>query len=348
MTKFYTQSGSIELGEGVCLGGSEGSVLAVQGESGRVAKVFHAPGPRKIDKVRALASVYAPLCGKTPSYLRRIAWPQELLYRDPALAEPCGFLMAAAPAGSVSIDALADRASFGPAAALDALIDLCDVVSFLHALSIVVGDLNPNNLLFSPDGRAFLCDVDGYHVALGDGRTYPCAACCPGYVAPELARRTCGGARRVGYLELFDAGEATFTVRTDLFALAAHIFRTLNNGVHPYAGAVVADASGDFARPRPVDELVARGLSPFAGNMPGMAVKPWALDPSAFGPRLSCALERSLWGSTKNPARRLNAYEWADELRIYRNDSRLCPKGHLYYRGLDRCPYCEAGDRAGR
>ena len=347
MTTCYTPGGPIELCEEVGLAGSEGTVRAIAGDSSRVAKVFHAPGARKVEKVRALVSVYAPLRKKAPFYLRRIAWPQELLYSDRSLVEPCGFTMAAAPAGSVSIDALADRAAFGAATALDALIDLCDAVSFLHALSIIVGDLNPNNLLFSPDGKAFLCDVDGFHAGLGDGRVYPCVACCPGYVAPELARRTCaGGARRAGYLELFDAGETTFTVQTDLFALAAHIFGVLNNGVHPYAGAAVADKNGDFARPLPVDELVARGLSPFLGNAPDMGPKPWALDADSFGPRLRCAFERSLWGSTKNPARRLNAFEWADELRVYRGEIRLCPKGHLYYRGLDRCPYCEAENRA--
>ncbi|MFR7797897.1 MAG: hypothetical protein ACLU37_07195 [Collinsella sp.] len=59
---------------------------------------------------------------------------------------------------------------------------------------------------------------------------------------------------------------------TDLFALAALVFRMLGNGVHPFEGAVEPDAEGEYPLPPAVDCQVRDGRSPFTRTAPGVGL----------------------------------------------------------------------------
>lgn len=65
---------------------------------------------------------------------------------------------------------------------LDLAIDLCQVLSYLHGLKppYVHGDLKPENLIVTPEGRLFLVDFGA-----GAGRYRGICEGTPGYAAPE-------------------------------------------------------------------------------------------------------------------------------------------------------------------
>ncbi len=79
---------------------------------------------------------------------------------------------------------LAQRAkTLGFQAVMPALVDVLDALSFLHALGLRHGDLKPDNVLCTPDGRGVLIDL-GCASPLGAAMRE--ASGTPHYMAPEL------------------------------------------------------------------------------------------------------------------------------------------------------------------
>ena len=325
--------------------GSEVVVYDVAGDPGSVAKVYHADSP-DMDvhqiKVKAMTKCHARLREKAPDMMATLAWPSEALYADATAYDFVGFVMARFRGDPLPVaceypraDAAATRRSLG------ALRELCRVVEFLHQIGVCVGDWNPYNFLVTDDGRIALLDVDGFHLVYDHRLVYPCGVCAEGYVAPELVRaqRECG----LGYREMAMAGTPTFSPATDAFGLAVAIFRAVNNWVHPFSGSVAMGPDDSYERPRPVDDLVADGVSPFVGTAPGLGLKPWALPLDFFPPLLREAFRWSLFDG--DPDRRLKPGQWDRLLGDYLEQLVDCPAGHAYHQGFSACPYChvEAG-----
>lgn len=320
--------------------GSEGVVYDVVDDPCSVAKIYHADDPDMFIhevKVEAMTRCHLALCDKAPDAMAALAWPSEALYRDPAATEFAGFVMRRLQGDPLPVaceypgaDAAATRRS------LVALKELCHVVEFLHHIGICVGDWNPYNFVVGEDGHVGLLDVDGFHLAYDRSLVYPCGVCAEGYVAPELVRaqRECG----LGYREMALKGISTFTPKTDDFGLAVAIFRALDNWVHPFSGSVDIGPDDSYERPRPVDELVAEGASPFVGTAPGLKLKPWALPLEYLPPLFQEAFQWSLFDD--DPSRRLAPGQWERLLGDYLDQLVDCPCGHAYHRGFSACPYC--------
>ena len=138
-----------------------------------------------------------------------------------------------------------------------------------------------------------------------------------------------------------------FTARTDVFGLAAHIFKMLNRGIHPYSSGEldldIFDPDDDGVPPAPsLNSCVCNGRSPFVGTLAGYAVPKCALELDDFGSLMGEAFRRSLFGKAQE---RLDARTWARLLDLYLSETVECPRGHLYHASQDECPYCR-GERA--
>jgi hypothetical protein len=168
------------LGARTVLGsGGQGTVYAVAGTS--AYKEFSVPV-----NAAALAEMVAFRDGLPADAALRIdevaAWPAAMVERD---GRPCGFLMRRAPGEFATdltfpsgrsrrlarMELLLNDASYLAARdvriddrfRLELLLDTARAIELFHRLGVVVGDLSPNNLLFTRDRRprCFFLDCDG-------------------------------------------------------------------------------------------------------------------------------------------------------------------------------------------
>lgn len=347
----FTKSGRAIALEEASASGSEGSIRVVSDEPWMVAKIYHpdsAGAELRQKKVEVMAGAYPILCGKAGDTMKKMAWPVEALYREPDATDFCGFLMKRAKGEPLTLACQPSAGAEGMRRSLLALEELCAVTEFLHGAGICLGDWNPSNILVDESGHLELIDVDGFHMVYDydEDTVYPCNVCAEGYVAPELfrAQREAG----TDYGEMALAGTTTFTEATDNFGLAVTIFRTLNSWVHPFEGSVVLAAGEDYRPPKPIDELVEEGRSPFMGDS-DLKLKPWALPLDMFPELFKKAFVLSLFSG--DAEYRLDPASWRYLLADYRGHLIECACGkHVYHMSLSDCPYChiEAHGNEGR
>lgn len=348
----YDSSGrSFELGDEIGCG-REGSVYRIMGEP-FVAKIYHNPTPQIAHKIESMAAILSVLYERKEQLILKLAWPNGGLYERPDGTGFKGYYMWGAE-GRVSIDVVSQfpRSPAAPAMTerqkIEMLIELCKLVSGLHDIGITVGDWNPRNILVGEGGSPMLLDTDSYSFTLSDV-THGTACAAPGYIAPEvlqLMEKT-----RINDFESLAASTnaPVFTPQTDDFALAVHIFKVLNRGIHPYASGELDldffDLDDDDIPPAPsLNSCVCNGRSPFIGTLIGYVVPKYALELDDFGSLMAEAFRRSLFG---NAQERLDAYIWACLLGTYLSETVECPRGHLYHvsQAQYECPYCR-GERA--
>jgi hypothetical protein len=209
--------------------GGQGRVFTAAGVrlAGGVPAVYkeYVPEVRADVAIPALERMVAFLAELDPLTRRaltgRAAWPVALVERD---GEVTGFLMRAVPAEyRVDLDLPAGRTRRlagvqyllnGTAylrrlglvvtdrVRLHLLHDVAQTLAMLHELGVAVGDLSPNNLLFSISGRCcFFIDCDGMRVrgssALAQTETPDWAV---GEVSPEELATPASDAYKLGLL----------------------------------------------------------------------------------------------------------------------------------------------------
>ena len=324
--------------------GGEGSVHRIVGEP-LVAKVYHNPTPETARKIEAMAGILSVLYERKKPLLLQLAWPFEALYERADGLWFKGFLMYEVPEGYVSIDAVSQFPA-NPAAPsmterqkIKMLINLCNVTAELHDIGITIGDWNPRNFLVGEGGGLMLLDTDSYGFTLSDV-TYGTTCAAPGFIAPEVLKLM--ELTGIGDFEGLAAAKApVFTPQTDDFALAVHIFKMLNCGVHPYSGDLdldFYDLDDDDIPPAPsLNNCIRNGHSPFIGTLIGYAVPDYALKLDDFGALMGEAFRRSLFDK---PQERLSAHTWARLLDLYLSQAHVCSRGHLYHPVHHECPYC--------
>ena len=101
-------------------------------------------------------------------------------------------------------------------------VELCvtiiEKVKELHRRNILIGDINPGNILVESPKSVYFVDTDSYQI-----ESYPCPVGQAYYTAPEIQ-----GRRFDGFLR---------TESSENFALAVLLFQILMAGKHPYAHA---------------------------------------------------------------------------------------------------------------
>jgi len=322
---FYTsQSDTVRLGGRIGTG-AEGEVYEIQDNSDLVAKVYHEPPPpEKAEKLVVLSRL------GNERLFNLSAWPVSTL-RDTPDGEIAGFVMKKiSQAEEVhALHSPKSRLQKFPEASWAFLIyvaaNIARAVAAIHEHGLVIGDVNPKNILVTKKATVYLLDVDSFQVT-AEGKTYRCEGGFPEYTPPEL--------QGVAFRNVDRAQEH------DRFGLAVVIFQLLFLGRHPFSGLYLG--AGEMPLERAIREFrFAYGVDSEARKMrqpPGTL----ALDSM---PSLIVRLFRRAFLSTDRPAAR----EWVERLDELAKALKKCEQhsGHYYYRELSDCPWCGIESHAG-
>src|SRR5262249_8188033 len=262
----------------------------IQGQSDLVAKLYHEPpAPEKAEKLVVLSRL------GNERLFNLSAWPVSTLSQEPD-GEILGFVMKKiSQAEEVhALHSPKSRLQKFPEASWAFLIyvaaNIARAAAAIHEHGLVIGDVNPKNILVTRKATVYLLDVDSFQVT-AEGRTYRCEGGFPEYTPPELQ----GLAFR----------DVDRTQEHDNFGLAVVIFQLLFLGRHPYSGLYLG--VGELPLERAIREFrFAYGVDSEARKMrqpPGTL----ALDSM---PSLIVSLFRRAFLSTDRP----EAREWVDRL----------------------------------
>lgn len=342
----YTQRGTkLVLKEPAMKSGGEGAVYEIEGFSNRVAKIYHDPADAKTreEKINAMVSIGRGYAFKSAGVADKIAWPMSPLFDDKH--QFVGF-------GMMRIDAnteLDDLYSYPPTkksasismrGRVDILINLCDIINRLHMTGQVFGDFNPNNIKVMPNGTVYFVDADSYHI-ITTSKEFRCVVCAPGYVAPEVIR----ACRGTTYEK---CKQTTFTVYSDYYALAIHIFRVLMNGCHPFSCERSSTQMKSAPAPKSLDKRVEACETPFFKNLTGYVRPHYAPDIDSFPTYITDLFKRAFVDGHTDPRKRPNALEWKAALTVYQKGLVHCKSlgtEHYHWNGSKVCPYCAADKR---
>jgi DNA-binding helix-hairpin-helix protein with protein kinase domain len=315
---FHTsQSDIVRLGRRIGAG-AEGEVYEIQDRSDLVAKVYHEPPPpEKAEKLVVLSRL------GNERLFNISAWPVDVL-RDAPDGEVVGFVMKKiSQAEEVhALHSPKSRLQKFPQASWAFLIyvaaNIARAVAAIHEHGLVIGDLNPKNILVTRRATVYLLDVDSFQVS-ADGKTYRCEGGFPEYTPPEL--------QGVAFRDVDRAQEH------DSFGLSVVIFQLLFMGRHPFSGRYLG--AGEMPLERAIGEFR------FAYGVDAEARKMWqppgtlALD-SLPSPLVN--LFRRAFLKPDRPQPR----EWIEPLDALAKALKKCDlhSGHYYYHKLRECPWC--------
>jgi len=166
---------------------------------------------------------------------------------------------------------------------------IAGAVSTLHSHGVIIGDLNPQNILVTESGMVTMVDADSFQIA-----GHACPVGMVNFMPPEL--------------HSIDLAKNLRSEQHDLFALATLIFMTLMPGKPPYSQQGGADPSENIRKaefPYTAGEKRAR-------NLP---LGPWRMIWSHFPHRTKKA-----FAAVFSEGQRLTAREWTSVLQAYAND----------------------------
>lgn len=179
------------------------------------------------------------------------------------------------------------------------LVDVCisflEKVVYLHSLNILLGDINPKNLMVDESKNVWIIDADSWQV-----EGYPCPVGTAMFTAPTITG---------------DYANALRSVEEERFAIATMLFMILITGQFPYARAG-ADG-GDFAA------LIKEGKFAFQFQGPSDQDQPdgnWKF----MWSHIPVQVKRLFWNTFQRQGgsryeRRPTANEWLSAFREYRN-----------------------------
>jgi DNA-binding helix-hairpin-helix protein with protein kinase domain/Tfp pilus assembly protein PilF len=315
---FHTsQSDIVRLGRRIGTG-AEGEVYEIQDKSDLVAKVYHEPPPaEKAEKLVVLSRL------GNERLFNISAWPVSTL-RDAPNGEVVGFVMKKiSQAEEVhALHSPKSRLQKFPEASWTFLIyvaaNIARAVAAIHEHGLVIGDVNPKNILVTRKATVYLLDVDSFQVS-AEGKTYRCEGGFPEYTPPEL--------QGVAFRDVDRAQEH------DCFGLAVVIFQLLFMGRHPFSGRYLG--AGEMPLERAIREYrFAYGVDAEARKM---RQPPGTLALESM-PSLFVELFRRAFLSADRP----RAREWIEPLEALAKALKKCDlhSGHYYYQELRDCPWC--------
>ena len=169
-----------------------------------------------------------------------VCWPTSLVYN--AIGKPVGYLMSNADGKelrrSIFIKPLLLKAFPGWTRlhVVKLTSTILDAMNYLHSLNVLLGDINPANILVRDENTVFLVDCDSYQV-----EGFPCPVGMPPYLAPELYG--------------LDLHSTIRTKDAEYFAIATLVFMLLHPGKPPYSHQGGEDplrnvGTGNFPYPR--------------------------------------------------------------------------------------------------
>lgn len=300
--------------------GGEGVVYALKGDVTRVVKRYHRalPAPQA-------AKLRAALALRNPALDAVCAWPQDLLHD--ARGALYGFVMPRVEAFR-ELHALyspADRRQYFENAGFDFLVqaarNLAAAVGRVHEHGLVIGDLNPRNVMVNHQALVRLIDCDSMQLTAA-GSTHRCLVSTPHLTPPEL--------------QGVNFAEVDRSPLHDSFALAILLFHLLMMGRHPYAGVYAGE--GEMSLERAIREG-RYAYATDAGARYQMSAPPQVPPLGVLGAGLAGLFERAF---TAVPQARPLPAEWVQALDRLQSGLRPCahePR-HRFHATQLRCPWC--------
>ena len=319
---------SVALGRELGRGG-EGAVYEVVSSS-YVAKIYHKPPDREqAEKISAMVQLrddrllalstwpVGTLCD-TRGALVGMLMPRLSAYREiHELYRPQSRLQEFPP-----------RANW--AFLVHTAANVARAFEVIHGHGHVIGDVNQKNILASDEATVKLVDCDSFQIQ-AKGRVFPCNVGFQEFQPPEL--QSLPSFR--GFVR---------TPNHDNFGLAVMIFQLLFLGRHPFAGRFLG--SGDMLIDRAIRE------HRFAyGNaaLRGMAQPPNTPSLDIVSAPVARLFDRAFSPAGDAPGARPTPREWIDRLSELSAGLKSCSlnSGHVFFRELRSCPWCEVERAAG-
>jgi DNA-binding helix-hairpin-helix protein with protein kinase domain len=303
--------------------GGEGTVYELEGTENLIAKVYD-PGKlgQKGSKIKAMISL------KTDKLLQVTAWPIDTVHLKPG-GNIVGLLEHKA-VGFKDIHLLyspkSRKAEF-PSAKWNFLvwtaINLAKAFNTIHEHGLVIGDVNPTNIMVSPKALVKLIDCDSFQVSLSSS-LYPCGIGTPIYTPPELQN-----------------SDLTNIIRTknhDNFGLAVVIFHLLILGRHPFAGKYLQ--TGEMPPEKAIAEFRfaygSQAHTRFMEQPPNTLLMREVSEP--IEALFNCAFQPQATSINTRPS----PQEWINALDGLLHSLIKCNQNtaHIYYKGVISCPWC--------
>ena len=271
----------VSLGTSLARGG-EGEIFEV--DPNRVAKVyFHDRRTRsRRDKLQLMCS--------HPLAIREVAWPQELL--NDAAGNFLGYIMPKARGRPLQhcVFGKSALAEHFPAWKRKDLVELAltyaRVVARIHQQGLIVGDVNPMNVLVASCQEIYLVDVDSFQV-----EDFPCPVGMATFRAPEITEPNFAAFLR--------------NERHEAFAVASLLFMILMGGKPPFS----YQGGGDPT------ENIRNGNFPYVRDRNSIPAGAYRYIWSYFPEQVKNAFGRAF--TAKDPANRPTLAEWVDILDRY-------------------------------
>ncbi len=336
--------------------GGEGKVYDIVGNGHFVAKLYHEKGQTREKEEKLRAMLASPPQGMSG----QIAWPCDILYKPNG--QFWGFVMPRIQ-NVTKIDSLYSydkRCEHPYDFYLQVAQNLCAAVSAVHESGHVCGDLNPANICVdAKTALVTLVDTDSYHIGgktqvapppstgnpfLNPRRSqshavYKCPVCRPEYAPFEIQKIM------NAHVSLREAKGETFTIHTDYFAVAVHIFALLMNGAHPYSCTVSGGVSASTFN---LVSNIENGIFAYENNTQGIGVPKYAPEFSALPQNLQ-GLFLGTFGKNafQNAQGRPNVVQFHTALAQFETQLIRCSanSAHQYDRKNAHCPLCEAENR---
>lgn len=303
--------------------GGEGAVYRLAGHSSQAIKVYASPlTGERAQKIKILTQF------SQPDINRFTAWPSGLVLDEKGRAR--GLLLPVVEHGK-DIHHLytpSSRRKYFPTADWRFLVHVSGNVArafaAVHALGLVIGDVNPGSILVLGDGTVRLIDVDSFQVPVPDGRPLLCTVAVDLFLPPELNQAPLDSVVR--------------TPDHDAFGLAITIFQLLMLGRHPYAGRFLG--AGEM----PIERAIAEHRFAFGAHA---ADRQMQRPPNTVGmeilPSRVAALFESAFAPPTHRRLRPSAREWVQALDQLAAELAHCRRNskHCYPRSGSLCPWCD-------
>lgn len=330
-------------------GGGEGDIYLLQENQNYVAKIFkpECRNAAREEKLRQMVRVKF-----TEEQLKQIIWPLDVLYEKNQFV---GFVMPKL-SDVHTLTALYADGDYDYRFRVLAALNLCIAMKTVHDAGQICGDMNPQNICINLNSedkangfQVSLVDADSYHFVAED-KIYRCEVGVAEFLSPELIKKLASSDENLKNIAL-----PTFTIESDRFALAIHIFVLLMNGCHPFACAKGGTVSRIEIRrgkvrkypieaPQPVDNMK-DGFFPFVQHRPGIIHPLYAPDFESLSEELQRLFIRAFVDGYTDPTKRPTEAEWIEALKYSEMTNRNCQekdlsKRHYYFSNNTECPMC--------
>jgi|TARA_B100000315_G_C14565297_1_gene582598 serine/threonine protein kinase len=289
-----TQQGkNLKLKESLASGG-EGIIYSVNDTE--VCKIY------KKEKVDELRIQKLKLMTSNQISYPRICWPKSIVYN--INKEPIGYLMNKADGKELQRTIFLPQLlkkhlpSWKKVDLVNVCIGILHKVIKLHQNNIIMGDINPMNILLSPNSDSFFVDTDSYQV-----EQFPCPVGQVNYTAPEIQGK--------------DFKTFLRTVENESFALTTLLFMILLPGKPPYShqGGTSPTANikkMNFPYPFSYTDEKGNSVKDFKFEAP---VGPWRIIWSNFPYFL-----KEVFYNVFKKGERYSPEQWLDTMKRYKND----------------------------